>query len=97
MINNVAINTTDILTLQNNVRISATSSYNFQEAAENIFEDTLQEEVTKEEKIQKNEINTKNLGKPIGFEMYEIARQENTNPLAIVQMKSAINNYLMQS
>ena len=36
---NSLINTTDILSLQNDVRLSATSSFNFQEASENVFED----------------------------------------------------------
>ena len=98
MTSGISLNTTEILTLQNNARISASSLYNFQEANENTFEDVLLEEVTKqEEKNNHNKINITNLGKPAGFEMYENAREQNINPLTFVQMKSGINNYLMQN
>ena len=96
MINNL-INTTDVLSLQSNVRLSATSSFNFQEASENIFEDMVTEESNHQEVKNKEEkINLNTLGKPSGFEMYENYRENELNPLSKVQMKLAINNYLLQ-
>ena len=88
---------TDVLSLQNNVRLSATSSFNFQEASENIFEDMVVEESNQQEvKKQEEKINLNTLGKPSGYEMYENYRECETNPLSKVQMKLAINNYLLQ-
>ena len=94
---NSLINTTDILSLQNDVRLSATSSFNFQEASENVFEDLVSQEVNENEvKNNENKIDLNALGKPSGFEMYENYRESELNPLSKVQMKTALNNYLMQ-
>ena len=53
MINNVSIDVTQMLNIASDVRISASSSFNAQEAYENTFEDLIQEEVIKTEEEKK--------------------------------------------
>ena len=68
MINNFSIDVNQMLNLGSDVRISASSSFNAQEAYENTFEDLIQEESTKTEQEKKEyKINFDALGMPPGF------------------------------
>ena len=68
MINNVSIDVTQMLNIASDVRISASSSFNAQEAYENTFEDLIQEEIVKAEEEKKEyKINFDALGMPPGF------------------------------
>jgi len=66
----IGLNTTQFLQLDSDIRISATSAFNAQEAYETTFEDVLLDNVSKveEEQQQKNnKVNFYNLGAPAGF------------------------------
>ena len=72
MTSEINLNSTDFLMLENQIRITANSSFNAQEAYENTFEDVLLEQSTKvlQEEKENNfikEINFSNLGMPAGF------------------------------
>ena len=64
----LSINTAQFLQLDTNIRTSATSIFNAQEAYENAFEDVIQETTVDEtSKTEERKINFSNLGPPAGF------------------------------
>ncbi|MBQ9149580.1 hypothetical protein IJX73_01480 [bacterium] len=69
MTSEIGFNSSQFLQLDSDIRISATSAFNAQEAYENTFEDVLLEEVSKaqEQKPKENKVNFYNLGAPAGF------------------------------
>lgn len=69
MINEIGLNNCEFLQLNNNIRVSSTSSYDAQNAFENIFEDVIAEKVSLDSEQEKEEyqINFSSLGPPAGF------------------------------
>ena len=67
MINEISLNSAQFLQLDTNIRTSATSTFNAQEAYENTFEDVILEVATKEQEEKENKINFSSLGAPAGF------------------------------
>ena len=70
MTSEIGFNPAQFLQLDSDIRISATSTFNAQEAYENTFEDALLDEVVKiqeEQKPKENRVNFYNLGAPAGF------------------------------
>ena len=67
MINEINANSTYFLQLDADIRTSATSTFNAQEAYENAFEDVILEVVSKNEEENQNKISFSNLGAPAGF------------------------------
>ena len=68
MINELELNSARFLQLENDIRITANSTFNAQEAYENTFEDVLLEHTTKESEQEKtNNVNFWSLGAPAGF------------------------------
>ena len=65
----LSINTSNFLQLETNIRTSATSTFNTQDAFENAFEDIISEKITEtnQEENKINKINFSNLGPPAGF------------------------------
>ena len=69
MSNYLSINTSQFLQLDTNIRVSATSTFNAQEAYDNLFEDVMSEKINEvqQEESKANKINFSNLGPPAGF------------------------------
>lgn len=69
MSNEVSFNPSELLLLNNDIRISSISTFNAQEAYENTFEDILLDEVSKTQELkqQENKVKFYNLGMPAGF------------------------------
>ena len=69
MTNEIGLNSAQFLQLNNDIRTSATSTFNAQEAYDNTFEDVLLEQVSKtqENKQENNKVKFYNLGVPAGF------------------------------
>jgi len=66
--NDISINQSKYLYLDTNIRTSATSSFNAQEAYENTFEDVMSEVAVKTQEDEKeNKFSFSNLGAPAGF------------------------------
>lgn len=62
-----SINTSQISNLENNIRISATSSFNAKDAYETIFEDVISKKTLDEETEKINQTQNRSLGAPPGF------------------------------
>lgn len=68
MINDIGLNSANFLQLDTDIRITSNTTYNAQEAYENIFEDVLEDVVSKSQDEEKErKINFSNLGAPAGF------------------------------
>ena len=69
MTNEIGLYSAQFLQLNNDIRTSATSTFNSQEAYENAFEDVLLEQVSKtqENEQENNKVKFYNLGAPAGF------------------------------
>ena len=61
------LNIANFLELDTNIRTSSTSTFNFQEAYENTFEDVMLDVVSKAQEEKDNKVNFSNLGAPAGF------------------------------
>ena len=100
MTSEIGFNSTQFLQLQNDIRISSTSTFNAQEAYDNTFEDVLLETVSKEQenKLEENKSKFYNLGVPAGFildnslleemealELSSSASQNNFNPYMMLE------------
>lgn len=100
MTSEIGFNSTQFLQLQNDIRISSTSTFNAQEAYDNTFEDVLLDTVSKEQetKSQENKAKFYNLGVPAGFildnslleemealELSSSASQNNFNPYMMLE------------
>ena len=99
MTSQIGINSSQFLQLDSDIRISATSSFNAQEAYETQFEDILLEQTSKaeEEQQKNNKINFYNLGAPAGFFLDNSLLEEmeaNGGELSNQENKS-FNPYLM--
>ena len=101
MTNETSFNTSQMLNLENSVRISSNSLFNAQNAYEASFEDAIIEETIKiEEKNQKEQkINFSSLGMPPGFildtsliEEFENGSSQNENSQ---NQKQYFNPYLL--
>ena len=69
MTSEIGLNTTHFLQLNNDIRISSTSTFNAQEAYENTFEDVLLDVVSKTQEEKQSKIAFSSLGVPAGFFM----------------------------
>ena len=69
MTQEISLNTAQFALLNPDIRVSATSTFNAQEAYENTFEDVLLDQVSKthEQNQKNNEVKFYNLGAPAGF------------------------------
>ena len=65
----LSINTAQFLQLDTNIRTSATSTFDAQNAFENVFEDVVSDKINEinQEETKNNKVNFSNLGPPAGF------------------------------
>lgn len=67
MIEKAGFNSAQFLQLDTNIRTSSTTTFNAQEAFENVFEDVAFEVISQTQEEQEQKYNNFNLGAPAGF------------------------------